>query len=191
VTERCVFSLWEDGLELIEIAPGVDLERDILAHMDFKPVIKQPPRLMDERIFRSEPMGLREDLLRVPLESRFTYDPQQNLSFVNFEGHTVKTPNDVEKIRAQVEKHLARLGKKVFAIVNYDNFTIYPDVLDSYAEMVKDMVDRFYSGVTRYTTSKFLRVKLGDVLEKREVAPYYLRKRGGGAGLSARVGTEG
>src|SRR5215471_9669834 len=37
VTERCVFRLTRDGLELAEIAPGIDLERDILAKMDFKP----------------------------------------------------------------------------------------------------------------------------------------------------------
>ncbi len=60
VTERCVFRLAPDGLELTEIAPGVDLERDILARMDFAPVIRETPRLMDERIFRPEPIGLRE-----------------------------------------------------------------------------------------------------------------------------------
>ncbi len=63
ITERCVFTLSEEGMELIEIAPGIDLEKDILALMDFRPVIKQPPRLMDERIFAQEPMGLRKELL--------------------------------------------------------------------------------------------------------------------------------
>ena len=63
VTERCVMRLTERGMELLEIAPGMDLERDILAQMDFVPVIDSPPRLMDARIFRSEPMGLREGLL--------------------------------------------------------------------------------------------------------------------------------
>ena len=39
VTERCVFRLAEGGLELIEIAPGLDLEKDILAHLPFRPLI--------------------------------------------------------------------------------------------------------------------------------------------------------
>ena len=62
VTERCVLRLTGRGMELVEIAPGMDLERDILSQMDFVPVIDSPPRLMDARIFQSEPMGLRDDL---------------------------------------------------------------------------------------------------------------------------------
>ena len=58
ITERCVFRLGPEGLELTEIAPGVDLERDILAHMDFKPVMRTPPVLMDARIFGHGKMGL-------------------------------------------------------------------------------------------------------------------------------------
>lgn len=62
VTERCVFKLGEQGLELTELAPGIDLERDILAHMDFQPIINEPPALMDARIFSPEPMGLQHHL---------------------------------------------------------------------------------------------------------------------------------
>ena len=64
VTERCVFRLAGGGLELIEIAPGVDLDRDILAHMDFVPAIAADLKLMPAAIFRPEPMGLLEMLSR-------------------------------------------------------------------------------------------------------------------------------
>lgn len=61
VTERAVFRLSKDGLVLIEIAPGVDLEKDILSHMEFEPIISPDLKLMDEKIFRAEPMGLKID----------------------------------------------------------------------------------------------------------------------------------
>jgi propionate CoA-transferase len=58
VTERCVFELRPEGVTLTEIAPGMDLERDILAHLAFAPVIAEPLALMPEALFRPEPMGL-------------------------------------------------------------------------------------------------------------------------------------
>ena len=57
VTERAVFELTSEGVELKEIAPGVDLEKDILALMDFKPIMKDI-KLMDSRIFTEGKMKL-------------------------------------------------------------------------------------------------------------------------------------
>jgi len=172
VTERCVFELTPEGLALVEVAPGVDIDRDILARMEFKPLTPREPALMDRRIFSNEPMGLRDDLLRIPLDRRFTYHPKENLFFVNLEGHVVRTRDDVDRLRRTVEAILGPLGHKVYVIVNYDNFEIFPNVIDDYSAMVRDLVDRFYSGVTRYTTSGFLRAKLGDALNQRAVAPH-------------------
>ena len=50
VTKRAVFVLTRDGLELAEIAPGIDIDRDILPHMGFRPIIKNP-RVMDAGLF--------------------------------------------------------------------------------------------------------------------------------------------
>jgi len=176
ITERCVFQLTTQGMELIEIAPGIDLKKDILAQMDFKPVI-QEPRLMDARIFRLEPMGLKEELLTLPLEERLIYNPEENLFFVNFEGLYIKSREEVQKIKSLVEKILAPLGRKVYTFVNYDNFNILPELVDEYTDMVKELVDNYYEGVTRYTTSTFLRMKLGESLEKRRVAPHIYESR--------------
>ncbi len=64
ITERCVFRLTSHGLELLEIAPGVDLDRDILAHMAFKPHMAAEVRPMDPRIFRDALMGLEQRFLQ-------------------------------------------------------------------------------------------------------------------------------
>ena len=58
VTERCVFTISEEGLVLSEIAPGVDLEKDILRWMEFKPIISKDLKLMDPAIFQEPPMGV-------------------------------------------------------------------------------------------------------------------------------------
>ncbi len=172
VTERCVFRLTEDGMELTEVAPGIDIERDILAKMDFRPVIRGTPALMDAAIFRDEPMGLRERMLAVPLSARFAYDDQQNILFINFERLKVATQADVDAIEREVEAHLRPIGHRVYAIVNYDSFELAPAIEDAYAAMVKSLEERYYDGVSRYTTSGFLRAKLGTALKRRGVAPH-------------------
>ena len=70
-----------------------------------------------------------------------------------------------------VVRRVSAVGR-FYAIVNYDGFRIDPDLIDAYFDMVKWLTDRFYSGVTRYTTSGFLRMKLGQLLQKRGVAPH-------------------
>jgi acyl CoA:acetate/3-ketoacid CoA transferase len=58
VTERCVIRLLPDGLTVTEIAPGVDLARDVLGRVAIPLRVSQELRLMDERLFRPECMGL-------------------------------------------------------------------------------------------------------------------------------------
>lgn len=62
VTERAVFKLIKEGLELIEVAPGVDLKKDVLNQMDFLPIISKNIRIMDTRIFKPEIMNLKEEI---------------------------------------------------------------------------------------------------------------------------------
>lgn len=59
ITERAVFVLTKHGLELIEIAPGIDLQRDIIEQMEFKPIISENLKNMDIRIFKNEKMNLK------------------------------------------------------------------------------------------------------------------------------------
>ena len=60
VTERAVFRLTENGPELIEIAKGLDLEKDILAHMEFKPLIAENLKEIPIEIYLDQPYGLKK-----------------------------------------------------------------------------------------------------------------------------------
>ncbi len=59
ITERCVFKLENDGLHLVEVAPGIDVEKDILAQMEFKPIVDDY-KPMDPRLFADGVMGLKK-----------------------------------------------------------------------------------------------------------------------------------
>jgi propionate CoA-transferase len=174
VTERCVLELRADGLVLTEIAPGVDLERDVLAHMAFRPRI-EGVKLMDARIFREEPMDLRRGLVGLPFDARFAYDAARNVLYLNFERLEIKTAQSVDAIRAKVAQicePLIAQGRRVQAVVNYEGFVLDRDLEDRYAEMVRECVERYYAGVTRFTTSAFMRAKLGEALSQRKLAAY-------------------
>src|SRR4029453_14764352 len=77
VTERCVLRRTAEGVELAEVAPGVDIERDILGQMDFRPILRDP-KPMDPRIFQVEPVGLEGMLLGLGLADRISYDAERN-----------------------------------------------------------------------------------------------------------------
>jgi len=112
-------------MELTEVAPGIDIERDILAHMEFAPIVRQP-KTMDSRIFQVFVMHLEETLLGLQLEERLRYDVERNLLFLNLEGLHVRTRDDVDRIRRVIENLCQVIGRKVALIVNYDGFQIEP-----------------------------------------------------------------
>jgi propionate CoA-transferase len=170
VTERCVMGLTPEGLEVLEIAPGIDLERDILPGLEFEPIVKQP-KLMDVRLFCPQLMGLKDGMLSMSLLDRIHYNPSLNTIFLNFAGLRVRTSKDVRDIRDAVEKRMQAVGKRMHAVVNYDNFLIDEDVMHEYADLVKHVETNYYLSVHRYTTSAFLRLKLGKELSSRQLSP--------------------
>ena len=171
VTERCVFRLTKEGLELTELAPGVDIKRDSLDQMEVSPIVREP-RLMDARIFAEEPMGLREELLKMPFDARFRYDEEHNILFLNFENLQMKSLDLVTAATDAISSIVEPLGHKVYAIVNYDGFVLDRDVEAAYLDAVQEMGKRYFLGVTRFTTSAFMHAKLGDALTNRGVAPH-------------------
>ncbi len=171
VTERCVFRRTLEGMELIEVAPGIDIDRHILAHMEFVPIIREP-KTMDLRIFQNFPMHLDETLLSLGVTQRLSYDLRRNTVFCNWEGLHVRNRDDVDRVRRAIEDLCQSVGRKVNFVANYDGFRIDPGMEDTYAAMVRYLETHYYLSASRYTTSAFLRLKLGEALERRKVAPH-------------------
>jgi propionate CoA-transferase len=61
VTDRAVFELADDGLVLLEVAPGIDVQRDVLDRMGFRPRVAEDLREMDRRVYAAGPMGIAAD----------------------------------------------------------------------------------------------------------------------------------
>ena len=169
VTERCVFTLTDKGMALTEVAPGIDIDKDILAGMDFEPLIDEPHQ-MEPRLFMPQVMGLKDEMLSMSLSDRIYYDQSANTIFLNFAGLRVQNAKDVHDIREAVESRMAPLRKRMHSVVNYDNFVISEDAMDDYADLVKYIEQTYYLSVHRYTTSAFLRLKLGKELGKRALS---------------------
>ena len=171
VTERCVFQLTPGGLELIEVAPGIDIERDILAHMDFKPIINKPVP-MDRRIFIDEPMELLSDLLNLKLSERVSYDAERNILFLNLEGWSVRKKSDITDLQNVLVDVCTKAGKRVNSVVNHDGFRLADDLYDEYARLIEYLTKHYYATTTRYTTSTFMRKKMQEALKKRGLKPH-------------------
>ncbi len=106
-------------------------------------------------------------------------DTRGNLNVSRFGSYLADctTVRDVQRIDAAVRKVLAPVKKEIYTIVNYDHFSIAPGQVNAYIRMVRGLVDGHYSGVTRYTTSAFLRMKLGGALSRRGVKPHICESR--------------
>ena len=98
MTERCVFKLTSEGLELIEVAPGIDIVRDILALMGFRPIVRSP-KAMDATLFNAGLMQLDDRLLNRPLSQRMMFDDKRNTLFLGLDGYRVQSQADIEAIR--------------------------------------------------------------------------------------------
>jgi propionate CoA-transferase len=168
ITERCVFKLIEGGLEIVEIAPGVVLGRDILSQMAFRPVVPDDIRSMDARIFYDAKMGLSESS-PMSLDDRLSYDAANNVVYANFEGMTIRTEEEADKLADYLDRYFSRLGGRVHVVVNYDNFDLGPAARDTFFAMVKHNEDCYFLSSTRYSTDAFFRHQLKEDFAEAEL----------------------
>jgi propionate CoA-transferase len=118
-------------------------------------------------------MGLRARLLLLlPLADRFTWDAAPRTPFINIERLVVRTADDVEAVRREIDGRLTPLSEKVYDVVNQDHCVLDLQVGDAWAQMVREMVDRHDLNVVRCTTSGFLCAKRGPALAARRVGAH-------------------
>ena len=170
VTERCVFKISKKGFELIEVAPGIDIEKDILAHMDFKPIMDNVT-LMDERIFAQQCMNLKSSLVDAPISHRIKLDENNSQLSINMRGYKVNDVRDIELIRLRIEELCKPLNKQVDSVAWYDGFSLNPSNRDECYNMVAELERKYYKTSIRYIRDSFLRLKLVEELRKRGFEP--------------------
>ncbi len=173
VTERCVFELTPQGLRLAEVAPGIDIERDILALMDFKPILEPPPVAMPAALFRPGRMDLRTRLLERDIDQRVHYDDERGMLFLDLQHLQVRSLDDVARIRHAVEARCGQIGQRVATIVNYDGFQVDHEVAEAYAQMAREMEARHYGRVSRYASGAFKRMQLQQLLSAAAPPPFF------------------
>jgi propionate CoA-transferase len=159
ITERCVLRLGDGGLELIEIAPGVDLERDVLARMGFAPRIGPDLREMDAAIFTDAPLGLGQ---RSPLtlDQRIEYRADDNLVLIDFDALSVETLEDAELLADFLDERLRGFHRRVDLIAHYDNFGPGPAAAPRFFEILRDHERRSVRSSCGYCTDALRRRKL-------------------------------
>ena len=91
---------------------------------------------------------------------RIDFNERGRVLFINFEGLAVDSPQDIEEIETEVARRVAPIGERIDVVVNYDHFSIRPDLMDAYAAMVQRLADRYYARVTRYAASGFVKARL-------------------------------
>lgn len=176
VTERCVFRLTANGLELAEVAPGINIKTDILAHMAFTPIINNP-KPMNPAIFTEARMGLKQTMLAMNWDDRLHYDKDENTVFANISGLSIESLEDLDTMCETLNAFFTSIGRKVDVISNYDGVTIAARLSARFADMLSDLETEYYHTATRYSTSAFLRQKMGQDLKCRKISPHIFETR--------------
>lgn len=176
ITERCVFELKPNAetalpeLHLTEIAPGIDLDRDVLKLMDFAPVMRQPPQLMKAFIFDEKPMNLRALHFVPRMSDRVNYFPTSNTLFVNLSHVTVNADEIMDDLFDTMKRVVQDTNQcdKVHIVVNYNGFQIDPDFVEEYQSRVKAFNSKCALTTKRFSSRAFRQHALQQALNIQE-----------------------
>jgi propionate CoA-transferase len=158
VTERCVLRLGPGGLELAEIAPGIDLERDLLAKMSFRPQIATDLRDMDAAIFSHAPLGLTQRL-PLTLDARVEYRADDDLIELTLDGLAIESTGEAEAIVGAIDQRLREIDHGDHVIVDFGGFELGHPGATRFLQLLREC-ERSRSW-TCYCSDALLRRELG------------------------------
>jgi propionate CoA-transferase len=98
----------------------------------------------------------------------------------------IRSREDIESVRRVFDALCDKVGHKVALIANYDGFRIDEAWADAYFDMVAELQEKHYTTATRYTTSAFMRMKIGSSLPSRAVAAHVFETHAEAAEFFAR-----
>ena len=154
ITERCVFSLTDKGLELVEVAPGIDVQKQILDLMDFKPVYDPKKVRGDEHVdLPSGADGPQGVHLRLNLENRFSFDTTTRVARLQL-GICITSFEDLDQVEHELKRLLSAAcsGDTRIAILyeRYDDFDCREEVHDDFAKLMLAFGAKYAEKVVRY-----------------------------------------
>jgi propionate CoA-transferase len=159
ITERCVLRLVEGGLELVELAPGVDLARDVLDNMGFEPRIADDLVEMDPALFGDAKLGL-HDRSSVIVERCLQLRERDNLAVIDLGGLRVRTVDQARQVAGFLDGRLREIGHPVHMVVGYDNVDLDPALAGDFMDMLRDNERLYGLRCARYCSDAFLRRSL-------------------------------
>jgi propionate CoA-transferase len=175
VTERAVFrrTAKNDVIELIEVAEGVDVQKDVIDQMEFTPAISPNLKKMDPRIFKEEKMNVTAELFG-SLEERCSYQKEDHTMFLDLFGINLNTKDDVDwffDTLSCILEPLVRAKGPIDMVVQYDGFDIRQGLEDEHIRRTKELEDKYYKSVHRFTGTQFHRAKLAKNLKMSDWDP--------------------
>lgn len=169
VTERAVFrrTAKHKVLELIEIAPGIDLQKDVLDQLDFEPAISPNLKTMDPRIFMTDSMKVGAEMFG-DLADRCKYHEDDHVLYLDLFGITLDNEDDIKWFFGSLRdilKPLCKTKGPIDMVVNYDGFDLHKGLEDVYVSYTEKLQADFYKSAKRFSGKAFHRAKLGKQIK--------------------------
>lgn len=176
VTERAVFSLEPEGLVLMEIAPGVDLQTQVLNRLPFPVKVSPTLQTMDSAYFGKAKIGLTR-LGKRSVADRVRYRPEENALYLNLEGLEFHNADQVHEFELQLLPHLNFPGR-VEAVINYDRFYLAEAAAAAWFDLVERNSQTYFNRSTRHSSSLLFCREMGEEFDRHRAPLRQGHRRG-------------